>query len=735
MDSMKLTKRILSVLLACILFAGPSTVFAADLPEMPGTTYAAPMPEANYAEDRVLVKLAVLGGGMGINSITPAAQPLNLGGGISEMRLLNPSKEGELSIQSANSTQNNVYVLTLEETGPGAVERALEILNANPMVEIAEPDYIYELCASPNDPMYSTQWALQTINAEQAWDITTGSKNVVVGIIDTGIEGTHPDLIDNLWVNPNPNKNGYTNDMHGYNFTGKVGGIPTDTNGHGTHVAGIVGAKGNNGQGVSGVNWNVSLAWLGVHGGGNSIDTAACIEALNYANNHNIQITNNSYGGDDYSRIFEEAVRNYKGLFIAAAGNDSSDNDAYPQYPANFNSPNIISVASTDQGDTMSGFSNNGKNTVHIAAPGGSIWNTYLNGGYSSLSGTSMASPYVAGVAALVLANNPGYTTAQVKAAVLDGAEMLPQYVDDIVSGRRLNAYRALVPWQAVQSVSIAPGSLTLDIAESGRLTANILPAGAQQGVSWTSSDPSTIMVFWDGTVTGLKPGTATITARSLANPARSASATVTVTNIQSGAIVFDDVNFKQGVVQALRGISSMYSGYSTASNIYPADAQKITSLYLFRRNIAGMEGIQYFTELQNLYCQGNRLTSLDVRQCAELETLICFGNQLTSLDVSQNPALYELYCSNNQLTSLDVRQSPELLRLSCFNNQLTSLDVSRNTKLLSLVCGSNQLKGLDVRQCAELLDLWCDGNLLKSLDVSQNSKLIQLICDDNRKR
>jgi hypothetical protein len=262
---------------------------------------------------------------------------------------------------------------------------------------------------------------------------------VVVGVIDTGIDGTHPDLAANLWVNPNTGMGGYENDIHGYNFAEKTGGIPTDRNGHGTHAAGIIGAKGNNGQGISGINWNVSLAWLGAGSGTNSVSMSACIEALNYANLHGIPITNNSYGTDRYSRLFYEAILNYDGLFVAAAGNDGNNNDIRPEYPACYDCPNIISVASTDENDNLSTFSNYGDGTTDIAAPGSNIWSTYTFGGYTSMSGTSMSGPYVAGTAALVKALYPTYTTEQLKTLLLESAR--PAYG---LSYRILDAGRAL---------------------------------------------------------------------------------------------------------------------------------------------------------------------------------------------------------------------------------------------------------------------------------------------------
>ena len=697
---------------------------------------AAPLPEPKFAEDRVLVKLAA-GTGMRTSAAAQAsAQPPDLGVGFSEVRLLNPSQESNskgASIQSAGNTQNNVFVLTLEDTGPGAVERALEILNANPLVEIAEPNYYRELCVKPNDPGYYEQWALQTINAEQAWDITKGSKDVVVGIIDTGIDGTHPDLVDNLWVNPNPNQNGYVNDIYGYDFAAHKGGTPTDGNGHGTHVAGIVGAKGNNAKGVSGINWDVSLAWLGVSAGGDYIDDAACIEALNYANNHNIPITNNSYGGSEYSEIFKQAIKNYKGLFIAAAGNDSNDNDEYPAYPASYDLPNVISVGAMNAQDNKSGFSNYGKNSVHIAAPGEDILSTLPGNGYDSWNGTSMASPYVAGVAALVKAANPSYTAAQVKAAILNGAEPLPQYDGLVALSRRLDAWHALVPWQALESISVTPGALTLDISECGTLTAEVLPAEARQAVYWESSDPETVMVFQDGTITGLKAGMATITVRPYADPTKSASATVTVTGVDLGAIIFKDINFKQGVVDALKELEPMYAGYTIANYIYPSDAQKVSNLEIPGRNIADMEGIQYFTALWKLHCSMNQVTSLDISKCTKLEWLFCDHNQLARLDVSQCTELTRLRCDDNQLTSLDVTKCPKLEDFTCGWNHLRSLDVRQCPKLGALWCDNNQLTSLDVRQCPKLVNLTCEKNQLTNLDVSKCPDLWILAVRENQ--
>ena len=260
----------------------------------------------SFAKDRVIVRVAYTPHIRSEKRITDEI----FGIAYSDIHLLNPSKDyipsmerGERIYSTADisETQNNVFVLTLEESGKESVERALKKLNANPLVDIAEPDYIaefYSISNGPNDPMFPMQYALERISAQQAWSITTGSKDVVVGIVDSGIDGTHPDLIDNLWVNPNPNQFGFYNDIHGFDFHRGVGGIPTDASGHGTHVAGIAGARGDNEIGITGVNWNVSLAWLGI---GTPISSSFAIAAMNYAQLHEIPITNHSYGTPNFS--------------------------------------------------------------------------------------------------------------------------------------------------------------------------------------------------------------------------------------------------------------------------------------------------------------------------------------------------------------------------------------------------------------------------------------------------
>ncbi|MEI6536748.1 MAG: S8 family serine peptidase, partial [Verrucomicrobiaceae bacterium] len=298
------------------------------------------------------------------------------------------------------------------------------------------------------------------IHAPEAWSVSTGSASVIVAVIDTGMDLTHPDLVANLWTNPNEtgggndsdgldnDHNGYIDDEHGWNFYDKNAN-PLDDNGHGSHTSGTVGAVGNNGKGISGVNQTVRimpLKFLNANGSGTNSDA---IEAINYATANQAFVTSNSWGGSGYSQGMFDAIStaNAAGVgFIAAAGNSGISNDKYPDYPASFNVDNIISVAATDNTDTLAWFSNFGQATVHLAAPGVNTYSTYKNGGYTAMSGTSMATPHVSGAAALLKAANSALSFAQIKAMLVSQCDPQPSLAGKVASGGRLNVARSLVP-------------------------------------------------------------------------------------------------------------------------------------------------------------------------------------------------------------------------------------------------------------------------------------------------
>ncbi len=349
-----------------------------------------------------------------------------------------------------------------------AVPEAVLLLRQERFVEYAEPNYIRHASITPDDPGLTQLWGLDNtgqtggtadadIDAPAAWDITTGSNNTVIAVIDTGVDMGHVDLSANIWTNPDEipgnglddDHNGYADDIHGWDFYSNDSD-PSDTNTckHGTHVSGTIGAVGDNGKGVVGVNWNVKVLPLRFLGGILcSGSDANAIKAIEYASAKGVRIANNSWGGGPYDRALEDAIRNSKMIFVAAAGNGGLDgkgdnNDLSPSYPASFPLDNIISVAATDHNDAGAAFSNYGPASVDLAAPGVDIGSTVPGNAYAYMSGTSMATPHVTGTVGLLLSQNPGLENWQVIWKILQGVDKngLP-----VLTGGRLNAYNSLV--------------------------------------------------------------------------------------------------------------------------------------------------------------------------------------------------------------------------------------------------------------------------------------------------
>ncbi|MGZ3731433.1 MAG: S8 family serine peptidase, partial [Bdellovibrionota bacterium] len=290
------------------------------------------------------------------------------------------------------------------------------------------------------DPSQSLAWGVSKIGATQAWARSKGSRNVIVAVIDTGIDYNHPDLAANVWRNPNFGKTattgidadattGISGDLVGWDFVHNDN-LPYDDFGHGTHVSGTIGAVGNNGVGVSGVNQQVSIMAVKFLGSNGSGDTAAAIRGIDYAISRGAKVLNNSWGGrGGENTALRDAIQrsaNAGALFVSSAGNDGTNNDSYPSYPASFTVSNMITVAATTSNDTLASFSNVGAQSVHLGAPGVKIYSTLPGGKYGYMSGTSMASPHVTGAAALVWAAHPNYTAAQVKERLLNTGHPLP---------------------------------------------------------------------------------------------------------------------------------------------------------------------------------------------------------------------------------------------------------------------------------------------------------------------
>lgn len=390
-----------------------------------------------------------------------------------------------------------------------AVEEALAWYRARPEVEYAEPNWrVRKADTLPNDGLFGNQWWLrntgQSLNgiagtagadlgATQAWDTGTGTASIIVGVVDTGVDYNHPDLATNIWTNAgevagnglDDDGNGYTDDARGWNFANNNNDpMDDDSDGHGTHVAGIIGAVGNNGEGGSGLNWTVRLMplkFLDANGDGDIADAA---EAIRYAAANGARIINASYTDHQGCRVVtasqaeREAIdfaRAQGAVVVAAAGNDGCDNDAYPVYPASHPVDNIIAVAASDQNDLFvtsfpsGGGSNHGLRTVHLAAPGRNIFSTIrqaLTGsvshiaGYDFISGTSMAAPMVSGALALLAAHRPALDWKARREAVLKSATVQANMATRVITSGRANAAAALV-YDLATATPVTPSHFT----------------------------------------------------------------------------------------------------------------------------------------------------------------------------------------------------------------------------------------------------------------------------------
>lgn len=399
------------------------------------------------------------------------------------------ASDGRLEeINAANNAQVEdelpaigVSVVSLPQSLP--VQEAVRVYENAPGIEYAEPNFrFYPSATKPNDPRYDEQYALNNtgqngaerdadIDAPEAWDVTTGSQGTITAVIDTGTNIGHPDLQGNVWVNkdetPDNNidddNNGYVDDVNGWDFFNGDNSVydPVDGDEHGTHVSGTVAAQGDNDRGVTGVNWDgriMALKFIGPTGG----FTDDAVRAINYAVDNGASISNNSWGGGGYSQSLKDAITragNSGHLLVAAAGNSSNDNDQDPFYPASYDNNNLISVAATDSSDQLASFSNFGSTTVDLGAPGVGILSTVPGDDYQNFSGTSMASPHVAGVAALLESQNPGSGALDLKRTILNNAEPVSDLNRITVTGDRLNAARAL----GSTNLALSAGSRVLE--------------------------------------------------------------------------------------------------------------------------------------------------------------------------------------------------------------------------------------------------------------------------------
>jgi len=388
---------------------------------------------------------------------------------------------GQKQIMGANvkeTLSSSLGLVLVEKPIIETKESAMASLSAASNVEYVEPNYLYRVVSdspqmAPTDPEFLKLWGLQNtgqettgdqgritgragmdIGAIEAWKTETGSKDIIVAVIDTGVDYRNPDLKDNIYTNlaelngqpgVDDDGNGYIDDIHGYDIV-KKDADPTDVYGHGTHVAGTIGASANNGAGIVGVAWNVSILpirFLDDNGGGNLADAIKCID---YATKMKVHIMNNSWGGGGYSQAMYDSIvaaKNAGILFLAAAGNNGADNDRNAFYPAGYQVDNVMAVAAISPTGNLANFSNYGKTTVHIAAPGVNVLSHTMRG-LQSWSGTSMATPHVAGIAALMLSHDRNLTYMDLKTRLMATSVPLAGLKNRIVTGGLANAYYAL---------------------------------------------------------------------------------------------------------------------------------------------------------------------------------------------------------------------------------------------------------------------------------------------------
>ncbi len=407
--------------------------------------------------------LARYAGGIAPEDAAPTIQALGL-----RVKHQYQLVSGLVLLDTANTSAGLAAVAPGPELQTRLLLDRIKALMDSGLFAYVEPDYVGTLNATPTDAAFldGRLWGLRNqgqnggkigadINAVKAWDLTTGSTNVIVAVMDTGIRYTHVDLAANMWVNPDEIRNGidddndgYIDDIHGINaITGS--GLPLDDNNHGSHVSGTIGAVGNNSGPHVGVNWTVRLMAVKIGTSDGLILISSAISGSEYAVNHGARIENHSWGGYSFSQaLFDSiaAARDNGVLWVVAAGNERNDNDQLPAYPASYDLDNIISVAALDRADRLANFSNYGATAVDIGAPGVEIFSSTAESdtSYAFFAGTSMASPHVAGVAALILAKYPGASLDELKARILLTAVRIPALQGKTTTGGRVNAFGAL---------------------------------------------------------------------------------------------------------------------------------------------------------------------------------------------------------------------------------------------------------------------------------------------------
>ena len=667
----------------------------------------------------------------------------------------NMYKSNELLISFKETTQNGGYSISAESTGCSKIKTLNELgtevwcipdtltfagdtvigieniadyfESFVGVVKYAEPNYEVTLCGVPNDSYYSELWGMNKISMPEAWDTQEGDSDIIVGVLDSGIDWSHEDLKENIWQNlaedadedgsvlewtgsewildPDDENeidddgNGYVDDLIGWDFYNDKN-KPIDNCGHGTHVAGTVGALGNNDIGVIGVSPNIKLMSLKAFEVtpfneclGSSTFVSEIVEALNYATKMGATISTNSYGGFGYSQTFKDAIDlagEQDHLFVAAAGNDNANSDLIPLYPAAYNSPNIISVAATDENDNLAVFgfpyaSNYGATSVDLAAPGSLILSTTPGNNYEYYFGTSMAVPHVVGAAALIKAQCPQLDNQDIKNAILESVDVIiPALEGKCMSGGRLNVSNALksIPSECEDPKPEPPVSNCSREADS---TALVALYEATDGDNWENSwDFDQPMSTWYGVI----------------------------------------LNDEDCVIELDLSINNLVG-------VIPNEIGDLSNLMELR--------------LQNNYLTGNIPISLE--NLTNLQDLFLNVNQLSGeipTNLFNNSNLSQLRISENQLTGNipDVSNLTSCVHLDLGSNLLTGWipkEFSLLPNLTYLYLGNNSLSGTippELGDISKLEALRLDGNMLTGsipAELGYSSSLTFLTLKNNQ--
>lgn len=400
-------------------------------------------------------------------------------------------------IQKIEQISSSAYLIHLSPSQASKIsltQQAIKI-ESLPEVQSVEANMLLTITdLQPNDPKFDQQWGHHSILSPQIWDEFRGTKEALIAVIDTGIDHTHEDLADNIWFNQgetgideegNPrqsngvddDQNGFIDDWRGWDFVNDDND-PFDDHRHGTHCAGIIGAAGNNSIGVTGVNWTTNLVGIKFLDETGSGTLANAVKSIEYATILGVHVTNNSWGGGGFSQTMLDSIQRahiQNILFVAAAGNNGTDNDKIFHYPSGYQVENIIGVAAIDQQDQLADFSQYGKKTVHIAAPGYEIISTTPDSSYQILSGTSMATPFVSGAIGILKNKYPEKTPQQLKEKLLASVDAPNSLSNRLISGGKLNLQNAL------EEDDIPPSKVTaIEVLKTGlsKLWVSFSPVG-----------------------------------------------------------------------------------------------------------------------------------------------------------------------------------------------------------------------------------------------------------------